>query len=308
MRPRDRRSPALRAARPSGAASQRAPPPRPSPQPVCGLAGHVGDDEVEGRGSPAFARNDSIAGRTSSRPPSTTQWSDTSVVGRLVQDRDDVAGSHRACGTASAATGSSRQPSGSSTTVQPGRGDPFAEGVGSREVLRVARRVARRSASGAGHPRARRARLATPALGRGGLGGATQPRGHLLQGLQRDRWMLLHQAAEHPFGEAQQLDVGLSAVTVAVRGPPSRSAISPKKSPGPSEAFFLPPIVTSAASRPVITNRPTPGSPSRAITVPADVRDLAHDARERLQVALRAVSEQWHLGEPRHGFLSTVTV
>ena len=49
------------------------------------------------------------------------------------------------------------------------------------------------------------------------------------------------------------------AVTVAVRGPPSRSAISPKKSPGPSLAP-LPPIVTSAVPS-TITNSPTPAHP-----------------------------------------------
>ena len=57
-------------------------------------------------------------------------------------------------------------------------------------------------------------------------------------------------------------------VTVAVRGPPSSSAISPKKSPSFRWLTRLPPIVTSAS--PVsITNKPAPGSPSVAITVPA---------------------------------------
>ena len=49
----------------------------------------------------------------------------------------------------------------------------------------------------------------------------------------------------------------VAAVTVAVRGPPSRSAISPKKSPGFSVVFFLPPIVTSASPS-TITNKPDP--------------------------------------------------
>ena len=57
-------------------------------------------------------------------------------------------------------------------------------------------------------------------------------------------------------------------MTVAVRGPPSSNAISPKNSPGPSVLLGLSPIVTFASPS-TITNRPTPGSPSRAMTVPA---------------------------------------
>src|SRR6059036_1828256 len=62
-------------------------------------------------------------------------------------------------------------------------------------------------------------------------------------------------------------DRSVVAVTVAVRGPPSSSAISPKKSPAFRWLMRLPPIVTSASPS-SITNRPAPGSPSLATTEP----------------------------------------
>src|SRR6266511_4807754 len=59
----------------------------------------------------------------------------------------------------------------------------------------------------------------------------------------------------------------LWAVQVAVRGPPSSSEISPKKSPGPIFLRDLPPTATlTSPSR--IRKKPTPESPSRANTAP----------------------------------------
>ena len=60
----------------------------------------------------------------------------------------------------------------------------------------------------------------------------------------------------------------VSAVTVAVRGPPSRSEISPKKSPGPSFAAERSPIVTPAVPS-VMRKNPMPDCPSRARTDPS---------------------------------------
>ena len=77
----------------------------------------------------------------------------------------------------------------------------------------------------------------------------------------------LEEPSEDPLGQAEQPEVRPSGHRGGQEGMPSSNAISPKKSPRRRIAIRLPPIVTSASPS-TITNRPTPGSPSVAITVP----------------------------------------
>ena len=61
--------------------------------------------------------------------------------------------------------------------------------------------------------------------------------------------------------------IGVVAVTVAVRGLRETSAISPKKSPGPSVRTFLPLRRTSAVPS-TSTKNSCPGAPSRVRSFP----------------------------------------
>jgi Polyketide cyclase / dehydrase and lipid transport len=62
--------------------------------------------------------------------------------------------------------------------------------------------------------------------------------------------------------------MGVSAVTVADRGPPSSSDISPTQEPGPSLIDFRPRIVALALPS-AITKHSLPGSPCRISTLPS---------------------------------------
>ena len=57
-----------------------------------------------------------------------------------------------------------------------------------------------------------------------------------------------------------KVETSESAVTVAVRGPPSISAISPKKSPGPRRATVRPPRTTRTSPLRIMW-KPAPDPP-----------------------------------------------
>ena len=88
--------------------------------------------------------------------------------------------------------------------------------------------------------------------------------------------------------------VGSTVVTVAARGLPSRSDISPKNEPGPSTAISVPSWVTAALPSMITTNS-RPISPCRARVLPSaafgDTAGAGHGGRRASRIGYMALDD-----------------
>ena len=211
--------------------------------------------------------------------------------------------SARSCGSPSRAASRGRSPAPTAATATGARARSWSRRRPPRPGAGGAARVGPRAADGRRPGGRAAARLTPPGPGRpasarssrAAAGRASRSRAQPTVGCSSTKDLKSHDVT-------LRQRRSLSAVTVAERAVPTRRAISPKWSPGPSTRTTSPPMLTAACpSR--MTKNPTPPLPSTTTCLPAGNVRSRIDFDQPRPVALGQVGEQRHLledGGARH--------